>query len=288
MNNLSKQSSINDKDGFLSDDDNTDRSYSIASVLPTNKRKKSRQSSSNDLKNSTSSLNILNQQQTFSTSEFSKTVDGISDHRNQTEYKICLNQSKDLCPPNSLSNLSSTIKSTHSSQFNHDKLQASDRNLRNETSLSQKLSNPSSKIFPRHETQQQNDRWNATSVSDLFTHANKQKALELDSNSTVYLVSISEDLSVLLEGTTERDDKNHAHPSQITLTEKHLPGSSNIETKQLKNIISMDTKEQTRPTDRNLATKCTQSHLTDTQENQPATSETNNTFHQVRSTYDDM
>jgi hypothetical protein len=269
MNNLSKQSSINNKDGFLSGDENTDRSYSIASVLPTNKRKKSRQSSSNDLKKSTPSLNILNQQETFSTSEFRETVDGISDHRNQTEYKICLNQSKDLRQPNSLSNLSSTIKSTYSSQFNHDKLQASDRNSRNET-------------------QQQNDRWNATSISDLFTHANKQKSLELDSNSTAYLVSISEDLSVLLEGTTERDDKNHAHPSQITLTEKRLPGSSNIETKQLKNIINMDTKEQSRPIDRNLVTKRTRSHLIDTQENQPATTETNNTFHQVRSTYDDM
>jgi hypothetical protein len=72
------------------------------------------------------------------------------------------------------------------------------------------------------------------------------------------------------------------------LTEKQLPVSSHSETKQLKNIINTDIKDQTRPININLPTKRTQSYLTDTQENQLRSTDFNDTFNQFRSTYDDM
>lgn len=261
---------INDKDTYLSDNDSTDSSYSIASVLPSNKRKKV-VSPSNDLKNS--SLHFLNQQQTFSTSEISKTADTISDHRNKSEHsqqKIYPNESNDLSYTNSNQQQQSHLNlsegknlSTHSSKLNHDKLH-------------------------QHEIREYNDRLSTTSVSDLFTNVKKQKSLDLDSINTAHSIPISVHPSVLPEVVTNKDDKNHTQSSRTTLTEKCLPIPSNIETKQLKNIINTDTVDQNRPIDRNLPTKRTQSYLTDTQENQPSIIGMNNTFNQVRSTYDDM
>jgi len=132
----------------------------------------------------------------------------------------------------------------------------------------------------------------STSVSDLFkqiTYANKQKSLDLDSVSTSYSIPISVRSSVLLpEEVIGKDNKNHTQPSRTTLTEKQLPVSSNTEIKKLKNIINMDIKDQTRPININLPKKRTQSHLTDAQENQSSSTDMNDTFNQVRSTYDDM
>jgi hypothetical protein len=250
---------------LINDKDSTDPSYSIASILPLNKR---------------------------STPEFSESTARISDHRNKSEHsqqKMYPNESKDLSHTNSnqqqksLSNLSedknlkSTINSTDSSKCNPDKLQTQ---------------NPSFEILHQYKTREQNDRLNTTSVSDLFkqmTHTKKQKSVDLNSISTVHSIPILKHSSVLLsEVVNDKDSKNHVQSSQKTLIEKRLPISSNIETEQLKNIRNIDTKDKTRPTNLNLPTKRTQSHLTDIQENQPSNTDTSNTFNQVRSMYDDM
>jgi len=199
----------------------------------------------------------------------------IADQRNKGEHnqqKIYPKQSKDLTHPNtnqqqkSLSNLSE--------------------------SLSENRPKPSFSIPHQHETREENDRLSSTSVSDLFkqiTYTNKQKSHDLDSVSTSYSIPISVRSSVLLsEEVIDKDNKNHTQPLRTILTEKQLPVSSHSETKQLKNIINMDIKDQTIPININLPTKRTQSHLTDTQENQLRSTDVNDTFNQFRSTYDDM
>jgi hypothetical protein len=309
MNDQSNQSLINNNDRFLSDNDSTDLSYSITSVLPSNQSKKA-QSRSNDLKISTPSLNILHQQQTFSTPKSSESVDRISDDRNKNEHsqqKLYLNESNDLTHTNSnqqqtiLSifskgkDLVSRINFTHSSQFNHDKLQAknsSDINSNNDTLLSENLSNPSSEIFHQHETQEQNNRLSTTSVSDLFkqiTHTKKQKLMDLDSISTNYSLPVAVHPSVVSpEAVIDQDDKNDVPSSRTTLSERRLPVSSNTETKQLKSVVNMNINDQTGSININRRTERAQSHLTDIQENQSSSTEINNILYQVRSTYDNM
>jgi hypothetical protein len=231
MNDPSKQITINDKNTFLSDDDSTDFSYSVASVLP-------------------------------------------------------------------------TVNSIHSSKLNQDKRQAknsSDIDVNNDKSPTENILNSnkrqlpftdgklpeSSAILHQQDTQEQNDRFSATSVSDLFKqliHAKTQKSLDLDSISTAYSIPISEHKAVV-----DQHDKYHAKSSRTSSTDKRSSLSSNTEAKELTHVNGIDKRNQTiRPTNINPPTKRTYSHSSNQQEKQPFSTEINNTVHQTRFTYDDM
>ncbi|CAF3328412.1 unnamed protein product [Rotaria sp. Silwood1] len=132
----SNQIIINDEDKALSDDDDDDCSYTIASVLPSNKTKKA-QLNKNDVQNSNTSLDIPNHQDAFSTYELHENTDRILYHENKNKYNlektypdefedqnlINMNQQQTSIP-NLVenNNLLSTINSTHSSEVNQDKI----------------------------------------------------------------------------------------------------------------------------------------------------------------------
>ncbi|CAF1035225.1 unnamed protein product [Rotaria sordida] len=265
----SKQIVINDEDKFLSDNDNDDLSYTVASVLPSNTIKKP-QLYTNDVQNSNSSLDILNQQQTFSTNEFRENIDKISDHENKNEYslgKIYSNEFEDQNLMNmnqqqiSMSNfidqnnLLSTINSIHSLELIQDKIQRINSNKDiSISSLHDNRSFSKKNILNFHEQQPLFDdiQFQLSSQIDQqyefisqIDHIKKQKSIDLDSINTAYSIPISGHSSVLLE----------------TIT---------------------DAKDQTLPT----SIKNSQSHSIDKQEKELLNTEINNNITQTRSTYD--
>lgn len=250
---------IDDKNGYVSDDDSTDLLYSIASALPPNKS----QSHTNDLKNPSSSL---------STPEFADIADRIFNHRNNDEH----NQQQ-IYSDKSISNVSEGNNALPPINFSPTESISPPNNQQLPVS-NDKLS----EVLHQQETQDQNDRFSATSVSDLFKQfidAKKQKSHDLDSISTAYSIPVLQRLSILPDVVVDKLNKNHVQSSRTTSIEKHPPDSSNTEVKQLKSGTNMNT---------NLFTKGAQSHLSDQQENQPLSTEMNDTINQTRSIYNNM
>jgi hypothetical protein len=307
---------INDKDILLSDDDSADLSYSVASVLPSNRRKRS-QVDTNDLKNSSSSQHSENAR------EIPYDPD-ISEHLNESE-EVPSRINSNISDHKTLLQTVSSFEQI-SSKFNHDKRQLVNSSeldanigvkvssIHSNTFLSEDVDNPteqkpnfsnteahlSSAIDHHRETLEQNDRFSATSVSNLFkqiTQAKKQKSLDLESISTAYSIPISVRPSVLPEIVTDKHDKNYSELPRIASIEKRLTVSPNLKPNQQPSIINTDEKGQTNSTNINLPVERTRSGLTDKPERQIFSSEmdrnqlrtgNNDTVNQVHSTYDDM
>ena len=251
MNGEPKQIMIDDKNGYVSDDDSTDLLYSVASALPPNKS----QSHTNDLKNPSSFL---------STPECAAIADRISNQQKIYSDKFISNVSEDH---NALSPINSSPAENISPSNNQQLPVSNDKR---------------SEVLQQQETQDQNDRFSATSVSDLFKQfidAKKQKSPDLDSIITAYSMPVLQRLSILPDVVVDELNKNHVQSSQTTSTEKHPPDSSNTEVKQLKSGTSMNT---------NLFTKGGQSHISDQQENRPLSTEMDDTVNQTRSIYNNM
>ncbi|CAF2511679.1 unnamed protein product [Rotaria sp. Silwood2] len=317
----SKQTVINDEDNFLWDNDNDDDcSYTIASVLQSNKTKKA-QSYTNDVQNSNPSFDILNQQETLSTYESRENADRIIDFENKNEYnseKIYSDEFKDqnLTTGNqqqtSITNLVANnnllliINSTHSSEVIRDKIprinslrlmtinnDVSISSIHNDGSFSKKnISNlhkqqSLSPIDQEYAFIQQNDRVSGSSVSDLFKQIHttkKQKSIDLDSINTAYSIPVSVHSSVLLETVEDQYNKHNVQSLRTTLSEDCHSISSNTKKKQQKNITIIDTKDETLST----SIKCFQLDSIDKQEKQLLNTEINSNINQSRSTYDDI
>jgi len=264
MNDQSQQTVLNDKDALLSDDDNTDLSYSIASVLPSNKKQKATSPNVSEEKTLLRTRNSIHSTKLDHDKLYTKSSSGI----------------------NAKNNVFVTFTPTDES-FSENILHPYEQ----QPSFDDTKRPTSSELLHHQDIPEQNDRFSATSVSDLFKqiiHTKLQKSLDLESISTAYSIPVSIRPSVLPEIAIDKHNQNHTQSSRMTLTEKYRPFSSNTETKRLKSITSIDAMDQTKSTNIKFPIKNILPHPTDNQKEQSSNTKINNPINQVHSTYGDM
>jgi hypothetical protein len=264
MNDQSHQTVLNDKDTLLSDDDNTDLSYSIASVLPSNKKQKATSPNVSEEKTLLPTRNSIHSTKLDHDKLYTKSSSGI----------------------NAKNNVFVTFTPTDES-FSENILHPYEQ----QPSFDDTKGPTSSELLYHQDIPEQNDQFSATSVSDLFKqiiHTKLQNSLDLESISTAYSIPVSIRPSVLPEIAIDKHNQTHTQSSRMTLTENYRPFSSNTETKRLKSITSIDAMDQTKSTNIKFPIKHILPHPTDNQEKQSSNTKINNPINQVHSTYDDM
>ncbi|CAM4881835.1 unnamed protein product [Rotaria socialis] len=207
----SKHMLDNAQDKSISDeDDDTNLSYSVASVLPSHKTMKP-QSHTNHLQNS--SLNIINSKKFFSTSDQENEDQHITSYNNLLLKKnsndlseLVLNKIQKI----NSSNLTKTHNNIEMSSFHKD-LQI--------PNLSEQESSP--KIYQSHRLMQQSyDQSSTTSANDLFnqiSYAKKQNSIDSDSINTGYSIPVSLHTSALSETAADRNDQHEKQRQHVEI-----------------------------------------------------------------------